>query len=126
MKVCQVCGSDRIEISLPAWFDANTLEQTGVDDEADVMYTFCRQCDEARRGDWTVTPPPWEVLTEWTDGDYPVTWEYRYLGDGESQHRITYGKEAKETTSDTEAAREFGSCVRHSLECIGAFSEGPR
>jgi len=71
-------------------------------------------------------PPPWMILTEWSEGDHPVKWEYKYLGDGEALHRITYGKQATETTSDTDAAKEFGYCVRHSLECIGAFSEGPR
>lgn len=53
MKVCSECKGKRVEISLPAWFDANTNEQTGVDDEADVMYTFCHDCDESRKGNWT-------------------------------------------------------------------------
>lgn len=53
MKVCSQCGSPRVEISLPAWFDANTHEQTGTDDEADAMYTYCHDCDEARSGNWT-------------------------------------------------------------------------
>ena len=53
MKVCEVCGCKDVEISLPAWFNANTLEQTGTDDEADVQYTFCPECDESRGGDWT-------------------------------------------------------------------------
>ena len=53
MKVCSECGSSRIEISLPAWFDANTYGQTGTDDDADVQYTYCHDCDESRCGDWT-------------------------------------------------------------------------
>jgi len=53
MKVCSECGCHDVEISLPAWFNANTHEQTGTDDDADVMYTFCPDCDESRSGDWT-------------------------------------------------------------------------
>lgn len=51
-KVCTVCKGDNVEYSIPAWFNANTHEQTGTDDEADVMYTFCHDCDESRSGDW--------------------------------------------------------------------------
>ncbi len=56
-KVCSECGSDRVEYSVPAWFDANTHEHTGNDDEADVMYTYCHKCEEdgregSRSGDW--------------------------------------------------------------------------
>jgi len=55
VKVCTECGSQNVEISLPAWFNVNTLEQTGTDDEADPLYTWCHDCDESRRGDWTTT-----------------------------------------------------------------------
>ena len=70
--------------------------------------------------------PSWVILTEWSEGDHPVKWEYRYFGDGEAQHRITYGKQSRSFDRDTAAGETFGLCVRHSLECIGAFSEGPR
>lgn len=53
MKICSVCQGSNIEISLPAWFNANTYEQTGIDEEADALYTWCEDCDESRRGDWT-------------------------------------------------------------------------
>ncbi len=77
MKVCSVCRSPRVEISLPAWFDANTHEQTGVDDEADVGYTYCHDCDESRRGDWTedahlVGPDPIEQPDLF--GDWLAKW----------------------------------------------------
>lgn len=52
MKVCSECGSERVEYAVPAWFNANTHEQTGVDDEAEPLYTWCHDCDESRRGDW--------------------------------------------------------------------------
>lgn len=71
-------------------------------------------------------PPSWELLTKWTEGDHPVSWHYRYMGDGKAEHRITYGSQVIKSDSSISAAVEFGYCVRHSLECIGAFSEGPR
>ena len=53
--VCSECGCPDVEICLPTWFNATTLEQTGTDDEADVLWTFCPECDESRDGDWTTT-----------------------------------------------------------------------
>jgi hypothetical protein len=58
MKVCSVCKGKAVEISLPAWFNANTLEQTGTDDEADATATWCPDCDESRGGDWTEEATP--------------------------------------------------------------------
>ena len=52
MKVCSECGSSRVEYAIPAWFNANSHEQVGVDEEADVQYTFCHDCDESRSGNW--------------------------------------------------------------------------
>lgn len=52
MKVCSVCGSSEIQVTLPAWFNPNTWEQVGTDDDADVMSTYCGKCDESRNGDW--------------------------------------------------------------------------
>ena len=54
--VCSECGGDRVEYSIPAWFNANTHEQTGVDEGSEVMYTYCPDCcdgaGESRRGNW--------------------------------------------------------------------------
>ena len=53
MKVCTECKSERVEYAVPAWFDANTHEQIGVDEEADPLFTYCHDCEESRLGDWT-------------------------------------------------------------------------
>lgn len=57
-KVCTECGGGNAEYSVPAWFNANTHEQTGVDEDADVMYTYCPDCDESRKGNWIEEATP--------------------------------------------------------------------
>ena len=47
MIVCNRCLSRRVplQISLPSWYDANTLEFIECDSEADALYFWCGECD---------------------------------------------------------------------------------
>lgn len=48
-----------------------------------------------------------------------------WMRTGLTRHRIAYGADVKEfkgKDSDVEAAKQFGLCVRHQLECNGALS----
>lgn len=46
---CRLCGSDRIQGTLPVWHRVNDpgLEQMDTDLEADYAYGFCEACEEA-------------------------------------------------------------------------------
>ena len=57
-----------------------------------------------------------KLITEFTDGDVPVRWEFDGL-----VHVITYGRHSKQFQFDLDAAHEFGECVGHSLHCAGKF-----
>lgn len=48
---------------------------------------------------------------------YAVKWEF----DGDT-HRITYGIQNRCYLDSLTACREYGECIRHSLECSGAFN----
>lgn len=51
-------------------------------------------------------------------GAYMVKWQF----DG-TTHLITYGGQERHYGNDLSAAREYGECIRHALECGGAFNE---
>lgn len=54
-------------------------------------------------------------------------WLVRNCGKG-VRHRIAYGADVAEFTgsdSDIEAAKQFGLCVRHQIECSGGFESAP-
>lgn len=54
------------------------------------------------------------LLAEFTTGDFPVTWELL-----QGEHVITYGLQVTRYRDDIAASREYGECIRHSLECAG-------
>ena len=58
-------------------------------------------------------------------GSYSVTWELldNRDPDGNQTHTITYGLSVKSFSCNLAASREFGECIRHSLECAGIFEE---
>tara|TARA_R110000851_G_C13102760_1_gene569315 strand:- start:70206 stop:70406 length:201 start_codon:yes stop_codon:yes gene_type:complete len=59
------------------------------------------------------------ILTTFTDGDIDVEWAMT----GIRMNIITYGQHSIKYVDNAQAAAEFGSCVRHSLECAGKFDE---
>lgn len=59
-----------------------------------------------------------QLLTQFVDGDMIVSWYF----DG-VEHTITYGCQELSTPCNSTAADEYGSCVRHSLECAGKFDK---
>ena len=46
---CAQCDGEKLEVCLPAWFDANgTFESpTSVDDEAEALSYYCPQCQDS-------------------------------------------------------------------------------
>jgi hypothetical protein len=57
-----------------------------------------------------------KTVIELTEGlDFPVKLEQAASG----QFRVTYGKQVKSRLEYSDAVREFGACVFHSLACAG-------
>jgi rRNA maturation protein Nop10 len=45
--VCEDCGSEKVQVCLPAWFDPNkNLKMVDIDDAADELSTYCEECGD--------------------------------------------------------------------------------
>lgn len=60
------------------------------------------------------------VIATNNDGDFRVRWSKVWtMGKKKIVHQIQYGTQVKTFENDMDAAIEFGTCVRHSVECAG-------
>lgn len=62
-----------------------------------------------------------QKVSEFVDGDVSVTLEQRANG----KFRVVYGLEIHDNLNYSEAAREYGFCVMHSLCCSGKIKGDP-
>ena len=60
-----------------------------------------------------------ESLAHFDRGDHEVNWSKTTDEHGKVTYTITYGQQQTSYQDDLAACREFGECVRHSLECAG-------
>jgi hypothetical protein len=47
MMRCADCNGTNIQISLPTWYDANSLDMIEMDVEADALDYYCDDCGES-------------------------------------------------------------------------------
>lgn len=61
------------------------------------------------------------TISTFTDGDHPVEIQTNSNG---TKYRIVYGVQVKDFSDWSKAAREYGNCVFHSLECAAKIDRG--
>lgn len=60
------------------------------------------------------------TLVNYTGADIPVKWE---VSDDGKTHKVSYGEHVEWPPDDGSAARWYGECVRHSLECANMLGD---